>query len=47
MGKVLRFSSEIPLFITNLKPLNSLSHHPSHEATAEWLDAYGTAHCTV
>ena len=42
-GKVLRFSSEIPLSIRNLIPLNSPSHHQSHEATAEWLDAYGTA----
>ena len=37
------FSSEIPLYIRNLIPLNSPSHHPSHEATAEWFDAYGTA----
>ena len=43
MGKVLRFSSEIPLSITNLIPLNSPSHHASREAIAEWLDAYGTA----
>ena len=43
MGKVFRFSSEMPLFIRNLIPLNSPSHYPSHEATAEWLDAYGTA----
>ena len=42
MVKVLKFSSEIPLYIRNLIPLNSPSHHPSHEATAECI-----RHCTV
>ena len=43
MGKVLRFSSEIPQSIRNLIPPNSPSHHASHETNIDWLDTYGTA----
>ena len=43
MGKILRFSGEIPLSIKNLILPNSPSHHASHQTNSDWLDTYGTA----
>ena len=43
MGKILRFSSKIPLLIKNLIPPNSPSHHASHEMNLDWFDTYGIA----
>ena len=43
MGKVLRFSSEIPKSIKDLIPKNSPSHSVCHEVSNDWLDTYGTA----